>query len=71
MLRVPPKAAISKFIIQITISSIVIGLKKLLFYTNSIAKLLPESSISQSQPIPNWGFLQTILEDSSVVFMIN
>ena len=43
------KGSISKVIIKITISSIVIGLKKkLLFPTNSLAKLLSDSSTNQS-----------------------
>ena len=40
--------AISRIIIKITISSIVIGLKKLLFPTNSLAKLLSDSLLSDS-----------------------
>ena len=46
---------ISRIIIKITISSIVIGLKEILFFTNSLTKLLsdsllPDSAISQSHP---------------------
>ena len=40
---------ITSLIIKITISSIVIGLKKLLFRTNSLAKLLSESLLSDTQ----------------------
>ena len=39
---------LTTLIIKITISSIVIGLKTLLFPTNSLAKLLSDSSIGQS-----------------------
>ena len=40
--------AIILLIIKITISSIVISFKKLLFSTNSLVKLLSDSLISQS-----------------------
>ena len=46
---------ISNLIIKITISSIVIGLKKLLFSTNSLAKLLSDSLL-----------LDSLLSDSSI-----
>ena len=41
-------APLSCIIIKITISSIVIGLKKLLFSTNSLAKLLSDNLLSDS-----------------------
>jgi len=43
------RRAMLKLIIKITISSIVIGFKKLLFSTNSLANLLSDSSINESQ----------------------
>ena len=50
----------SILIIKITISSIVIGLKKLLFSTNSLAKLLSDSLLSDSL------LLDSLLSDSSI-----
>ena len=51
-------ASISVLIIKITISSIVIGLKALLFSTNSLAKLLPDNLLLDT--------LDSLLSDSSI-----
>ena len=52
-------ATLLMFIIKITISSIVIGLKKLLFPTNSLGKLLSDSLLLDSL------LLDSLLSDSS------
>ena len=52
--------AIICLIIKISISAIVIGLKKLLFSTNSLAKLLLDSLLLDSL------LLDSLLSDSSV-----
>ena len=51
---------VSLLIIKIAISSIVIGLKKLLFSTNSLAKLLSDSLFLDS------SLLDSLLSDSSI-----
>ena len=51
---------ISRIIIKITISSIVIGLKTLLFSTNSLPKLLSDSLLL------NTLLLNSLLSDSSI-----
>ena len=56
---------ISNLIIKITISSIVIGLKKLLFSTNSLAKLLSDSLLSDSLLLDSL-LLDSLLSDSSI-----
>ena len=50
----------SKLIIKITIYSIVIGLKTLLFSTNSLAKLLSDSLLLDTL------LLDSLLSDSSI-----
>ena len=47
--------AISFLIIKITISSLVIGLKKVLFSTNSLAKLLSDSLLLDIYLIRRFG----------------
>ena len=52
-------------IIKITISSIVIGIKKLLFSTNSLAKLLSDILLSDSL-LSDSLLLDSLLSDSSI-----
>ena len=52
-------------IIKITISSIVIGLKKLLFSTNSLRKLLSDSLLLESLLLESL-LLDSLLSDSLI-----